>query len=239
MHNWETQAFDPGKRRNRWIMKKFFTYVLLIIIGIAVGLGLSLAAFSMTGDTLFNRVLGISSKPEMVSVSTGPANVGLMEYAYDILGYIKAEDYNALSQAVHPEYGVVFSPYATINLSSNKRFTAVQVGGFSEDKNKYVWGKYDGIGDPIELTPSEYFKMFVFERDFTLAPEIGVNTIIKTGNSLENIKETFPNACFIDFHIPGTDPDAAGLDWSSLRLGFEEYKGELKLTVILHSQWTI
>ena len=100
-------------------------------------------------------------------------------------------------------------------------------------------GCNDGSGDPIEMTPAEYFKKFVFDRDYTLSPEIGVDAIVKSGNSLENITEVFPNIRFVDFHIPGTDPSAGGLDWSSLRLGFEKYEGELKLTVIVHSQWTI
>jgi hypothetical protein len=63
--------------------------------------------------------------------------------------------------------------------------------------------------------------------------------IVMSGNSLENIKEVFPNARFVDFHIPGTDQESGGLDWSSIRLGFEHDEGELKLTVILHSEWTI
>ena len=220
-------------------MRKFITYMLLVFIGIAVGLAASLAAYYVTGNTLYDSILGTRTKPATVCIDSGVANAELTEYAYEILGYIKADDYGALSQAIHPEYGVVFSPYATITLTSNKRFTAMQVGGFSEDENQYVWGKYDGKGDPIELTPSEYFKTFVFDKDYTLASVIGVDTIVKSGNSLENIQEVFPNARFIDFHIPGTDPDSGGLDWSSLRFGFEEYMGELKLTVILHSEWTI
>lgn len=213
--------------------------MLLLVIGIAVGLAASLAVYYVSGHTIFDSILGISAKPETVLVDTGVENAELTEFAFDILGYIKAGDYDALSQVVHPEYGVVFSPYATINLASNKRFTASQVGFFLEDKNKYVWGKYDGNGEPIELTPLEYFDAFVFDKDYTLASEIGVNKVIRSGNSLENIKEVFPNVRFVDFHLAGTDQESGGLDWGSLRLGFEEFKGELRLTVILHSEWTV
>jgi hypothetical protein len=213
--------------------------MLLIFIGAAAGLAASLAVYYVAGNEFYDSILGTGAKTETVSVNSGAANAELTEYAFEILGYIKSEDYDALSQVVHPEYGLVFSPYATVNLASNKRFTASQIEDFSEDKNKYVWGKYDGNGEPIELTPAEYSETFVFDKDYTLASEIGVDAIIKSGNSLENIKEVFPNARFIDFHIPGTDQDSGGLDWSSLRLGFEEYKGELKLTVIIHSEWTV
>lgn len=220
-------------------LRKFFTYILLLIIGIAVGLASSLAVYYVSGHTVFDSVLGIGAKPETVFFDTGVGNAELTEFAFDILGYIKAGDYGALSKVVHPEYGVVFSPYATINLASNKRFTASQVSAFSEDKNRYVWGKYDGNGEPIELTPLEYFEAFVYDKDYTLASEIGIDKVIRSGNSLENIKEVFPNVRFVDFHLAGTDQESGGLDWSSLRLGFEEYKGELRLTVILHSEWTV
>lgn len=110
---------------------------------------------------------------------------------------------------------------------------------FASDKNRYMWGKYDGSGNPIELTPYEYFKAFVYDKDYLSASEIGVNTVVKSGNSLENIQEIFPDARFIDFYSPGADPGAGGLDWSSLRLVFEEYHGKLMLTVILHSECTV
>jgi hypothetical protein len=221
------------------LLKKFFTYMLFVIIGFIVGIAAALAAFYVQGDVIFKNILGNHTKINTVSISADAASAELTAYSFEILEYIKADNYDALSQVVHPEYGVVFSPYATINLTSNKCFTASQVAGFSKDQNQYVWGKYDGKGDPIELTPVEYFKAFVFDKDFTLASEIGVDTIIKSGNSLENIKEIFPDARFVDFHFPGTDQDSGGLDWRSVRLCFEEYKGELKLTAIIHSEWTI
>jgi hypothetical protein len=213
--------------------------MLFVIIGIAIGLAISLTVYYVSGNSLFAHLLGSRAKPEPISISSDASNAELTNYAFEILGYIKAGDYQALSRGVHPEYGVIFSPYATINLASNKCFTASQVNGFSEDKNKYVWGIYDGNGEPIELTPIEYFETFAFDKDYTLAPEIGVDMIVMSGNSLENIKVVFPNARFVDFHIPGADQESGGLDWSSIRLGFEDDEGELKLTVILHSEWTI
>lgn len=220
-------------------MKKVLTVLLLIVLGIAIGLSASLASYYFTGDRIFYSILGTRVRTEAISIGTDASNAELTDYAYTILGYLKDGDYELLKEQVHPEYGLCFSPYATINLTSNKVFTAATVGGFSQDHNKYLWGKYDGTGDPIELTPAEYFKAFVFDKDYTQASEIGVDAIIESGNSLENIKEEFPDIRFVDFHIPGTDDDAGGLDWSSLRLGFEEYQGTLKLTLILHSEWTV
>lgn len=228
-----------NRRKAGEFLKKFIKYVLLIIVGIAVGMSAALVAFYISGDKLFETVLGSRLDTEKMSISDDASSAELTEYAFKILELIKSGNYSALSKIVHPEYGVVFSPYATINLTSNKRFSAMQVENFINDKNQYMWGKYDGNGNPIELTPDEYFKTFIYDKDYLQSSEVGVDTIVKSGNSLENIKEIFPDARFVDFYIPGTDPDTGGLDWSSLRLGFEEYHGTLRLTVILHSEWTV
>jgi hypothetical protein len=221
-------------------LKKLITYLLLLFMGIILGTAASIAVYYFTGDQVFKDVLGIKSfGNEAMADDSEITNAELTAYAYQVMGYIRDQDFKSLSEAVNPEFGVVFSPYATINLSSNKVFMPSQIAGFGNDENVYVWGKYDGKGDPIELTPAEYFKAFVYDKDYMEASEIGVDYIVQTGNALENIKEAFPDVRFVDFYFPGTDTNAQGLDWSSLRLGFEEYNGALKLTVILHSEWTI
>ena len=232
------RMLGDGTNESGWFMRKFLKCALFLVAGIAVGLAASLAVYHFSGEMLFEKTVG-RSDGAAAAAPADAVNDELIAYAYRILGDIREGDYAALSKAVHPEYGVVFSPYATISLSTDKCFTVSQVAAFGQDDNKYVWGKYDGSGNPIELTVPEYFKAFVFNKDYTLAPEIGIDAIVKSGNSLENITEVFPDVRFVDFYMPGTDSASGGLDWSSLRLGFEEYRGELKLTVVVHSQWTI
>ena len=221
------------------LLKKFWISLLLIVIGLAIGASAIFAVFYFGGDDIYIKLIGTQTKDGQEKVGLTASNAELTSYAFEILGYIKTEDYEALSEVVHPEYGVVFSPYATISLNSNKCFTAKEVAGFLKDDNNYVWGKYDGSDDPIELTPSAYFKEFVFDKDFTQTPEIGIDTIIMSGNSLENFAEVFPDARFVEFHFPASDTQPDTLDWTSLRLGFEEYDGQLMLTVIVHSEWTV
>jgi hypothetical protein len=202
---------------------------------VIAGIGLSLAAFAMGWLPIPK---GKGEKLLTSDVNTCVSNAKLVELAYNVLEEIKEGDYKELAKYVHPEYGVVFSPYATINLVTNKCFTAAQVENFPQDGNKYVWGLFDGSGEPIEMTPVEYFARFVMDKDFTQAEQLGIDKIIRSGNALENIDEVFPNARYVDFHFEGS-PENTGLDWGSLRLGFEDYKGELRLTIILHSEWTI
>lgn len=207
-------------------------------VGFVLGGAALLAALYATGGVPLEKLPGFE-RALFLDEDARAQNSYLVEKAYDTLKAIKDGDYAALAGTVHPEYGVVFSPYATISLSSNKCFTKSQVANFAADANTYVWGVYDGSGDPIELTPAEYFARFVHNKEFARAPLIGVNYIVKSGNALENITEVFPGVRFVDFYLPGDDKSADGHDWNSLRLGFEEYAGALRLTVILHSEWTV
>lgn len=97
----------------------------------------------------------------------------------------------------------------------------------------------DGLGSLIELTPAEYFSTYVFNTDYTQAPEIGVDRILQSGNALENLTEAYPGCRFVEFHFPGLDPANAGLDWCSLKLVFSPSDSCWQLVGIIHSQWTI
>ena len=167
------------------------------------------------------------------------ANAELTSLAYTVLGYINDEDYLSLSRVAHPELGIVFSPYATIALTTNKCFMPDQIAAFSTDTTLYVWGVYNGSGEPIKSTPGEYFDEFIFARDYAGSSIIGVNKIVRSGNALENITDVFPDIEFVDFHISNGERDSNGdYDWVSLRFGFEVYEGSLRLTLIQHSCWT-
>jgi len=167
-------------------------------------------------------------------------NAELSAFAYKILDYIKAGDYNALSHVVHPEHGIMFSPQATVDKSTNKHFSSDEIAAFGTDMDIYVWGVYGASGEPIEMTPAEYFDRYVFFKDYTCAPYIGINRVIRSGNALENIMEVFPDMQFVEFNIPGSEQDpAADFNWCTLRLGFEEHAGSLWLTAIIHSEWSV
>ena len=216
------------------MLKKPLHRVFIVLLALVTGVLISSALYAVTGFSLF----GDPSDNHLIASDS--SNAELVDMAYDVVELIKQNDFNTLSRYVHPEYGVVFSPSATISLSTNRRFDAEQVAAFAADRNPYSWGVQDGSGEPIMMTPAEYISEFVYPMDFSSAPVMGVNYIVRKGNALENITEVFTDVQFVDFHFPGTDSDPMnGHSWSTLRLGFEEHDGRLRLTVIVRSVWTV
>lgn len=156
-----------------------------------------------------------------------------------VIKAISEKDMKTLAEFVHPEKGVRFTPYTYVSPEQDMVFYRSQIKNFFEDDQTYTWGIYDGIGEEIVLTPAEYYDMFIYTSDFMNAEEIGYNTVLSTGNMLENQFEVYENPIIVEYYFSGFNPEYEGMDWQSLRLVFEEYKGQWLLTGIIHNQWTI
>jgi hypothetical protein len=214
--------------------------VLTAIVCLLIGTGIGYLLFLNTGKSS----LDLSETPTP-SASASPDRAASAEDT-DIVGaackaaeLIKAGSYAKLAEMVHPEDGVYFSPYSDIDLKTDMHFTAEQTSKFSTDGTSYMWGYTDGEGAPINLTPKQFFEKYVFDEDYTNSPVIGRNYIVKSGNSIENVKDVFPDCEFVEFHFPGFDSQYEGMDWRTLRLVFKEYEGTYKIVAIVHDQWTI
>lgn len=157
------------------------------------------------------------------------------ETANQTINALKNQDFETLADLIHPEKGVRFSPYATVNTKTDVVMKPFEL---LENKSRN-WGSYDGSGLFITMIMSQYFEEFVYSADFVNAPKIKKNEIIGSGNSLNNLKKVYSDADFIEYHFPGFDPEYEGMDWKSLRLVFELYNNEYKLIGIIHDQWTI
>ncbi len=158
--------------------------------------------------------------------------------AGEAVNALRNRDMTKLSELIHPDKGVRFSAYSHAT-EKDMTFSASQIADIFNSQQKYFWGSYDGSGDPIELTFEEYFKKFVYDRDFAGAPQVGYNKILGTGNTLVNINEFYPGCNFVEYHFPGFDPQYSGMDWVSLRFVLENKSGTWYLVGILHDQWTI
>lgn len=163
----------------------------------------------------------------------------IKETADKVIGAISGKNAEVLSEYAHPGKGVRFTPYTTVSVEKDVVFDKERLKTFFKDQKDYLWGHYDGTGENISLSPAEYYEKFIYSEDFANAKEIGYNKVLSSGNMLENQFEVYDNAIIVEYYFPGFNPDYAGMDWKSLRLVFQQYGDEWKLTGIIHNQWTI
>lgn len=161
------------------------------------------------------------------------------EITEELIQAIKNRDGEKIAEFVHPVKGVRFTPYTYVSPEGDVVFSREEMKNFFADTDLYLWGYYDGIGSEIQLTPAEYYEEFIYSADFINAPEVGYNKVLSSGNMLENQFDVYDNPIIVEYYFPGFNPEYDGMDWRSLRLVFEEYEGNWKLTGIIHNQWTI
>lgn len=166
-------------------------------------------------------------------------NTLLLERAGQVLEALKAQDYTALAQLVHPQRGVTLTPYSTVDPARDNVLTPSGVAGLTASQEVSIWGLYDGSGNPIRCTGAEYFNRYVFNADYTRAPRVGIDTVLISGNALENVAAAYPDGRFVEYHFPGIDPNLEGFDWCSLKLVFEVWDNDWYLVGLIHGEWTI
>ena len=222
--------------------------VLALLLGTLAGLLLNvsrlggqglLASGAPAATPAANAALQIS--PGMAADSDAESNLPLLDAASQVLTALKEGNIQSLAALIDPERGVTFTPYSTVDPHSDLTFTPDQLSQATVNGTRYVWGYTQGKGDAITMTLPEYLGAYVFDADYTQAPIIGVDHVIASGNSLENVVDAYPEDRFVEFYFPGQDPASGGLDWSALKLVFSdpEHAGDHRLVGVIHSEWTI
>ncbi len=168
-----------------------------------------------------------------------PLPNNLLSMVIDIMDSIKNKDMNRLSSYISPTLKLRFSPYDYIDIENSQVFTLEEVKDLQSGTELYLWGHYDGSGEPIELSFNDYYKRFIYDEDFANPQIIGNDTAIGKGNTVDNIKDVYPNSHFVEFHFTGFDPQYGGADWRSLKLVFEQENRKWYLVAIVHGEWTI
>lgn len=168
----------------------------------------------------------------------GTINEAATARAAAIIHAIKTQNYAALSAYAHPQKGVRFSPYAYVR-EEHVVLTLAQISSLGSDTTVYLWGQFDGLGTPIELSFADYYLAFIYDVDFFRPHSIGFNSFIGYSNTINNIPEIYPDATTVEYHFPGFEPIYDGMDWRSLRLMLEEQDGVWYLVGVVHSEWTI
>ena len=163
----------------------------------------------------------------------------IIRIAFDVVQTLKRKDMERLAQFAHPDKGVRFSSSSSIDLIKDLRFSPNEVRSLLQDTTALIWGTADGTGDPIRLSFNSYYKRYVYDTDFANADSIATNRFISESNTVNNLKESYPDAVILEYYRKGTNPSYAGMDWSSLYLVLERISARWYLTGIAHNRWTI
>lgn len=213
-----------------------------LVLGSMVGLSLSSSANSAAASASIPAI-SYTQNTYASSIPTEPPldtsdNTLLLERASQVLEALKEQDYSALALLVHPQYGITMTPYSTVDHSCDTVLSQEQVTRLADDDLLYTWGRSVGSGAPIRCTAEDYFARFVFNTDYTEAPQVGIDTVLISGNALENVADAYPDGRFVEYHFPGIDPSLEGFDWCSLKLVFEVWNNDWYLVGIIHGEWT-
>ncbi len=169
-----------------------------------------------------------------------PASVQsiVMKKAYLVLNALSKQDMDKVSRYVHPQKGVLLSPFGTVDKNRAQVLMPSQVKELFQVPNQkqLEWGTDDGKGDPIRLTPQAYFKKYVYDVEFSETELVTYDGIYKETNRIHNIEEVFPNSHYVEFFVPGSE-EYEGMDWKSLKLVFSEHNNDYYLIGIVHDQW--
>lgn len=163
--------------------------------------------------------------------------VALKKTNDELIQALKVEYYDIFANYIHPQKGVRFSMYAFGNKNEDKHFTKADFEKYQHSKTIFTWGSRDGSGEIYKSTLDLYLKDWVFKKDFTKS-EYSFNQFQSGGNSLNNLKETYPNTYFTENYIPGSEKNG-GMDWNALRFVFEEFDGKYYVVAVINDEWTI
>lgn len=197
---------------------------------------LMIVASTAVGATVFQ-----DSNAEITTHTLSPAKARrvIASRAKQVILAIKRRDMTRLSTFIHPNRGVRFTPYNYVSLKDDLIFRRGDIKGLMSSKEKYVWGNYEGSGDPIRLTFTSYYKRFIYDHDFASMPGVSYDTF-NTRGSADNPWEFYPGAIIVGYYFPGIEgPRGGAMDWKGLRLVFQPKGKTWYLVGILHDEWLI
>ena len=161
----------------------------------------------------------------------------LLTLANSILPMIKEKDYSSLTAFIHPQLGLTFTPYSTVS-PTDLSFQWTELLAASEAETELCWGGWDGSGEDLLLSFDAYWDRFVWNYDYTNADSILLNEIGITGNAIENVFKAYDNCMIAEYDVNSALGYNDGTDWSTLKLVFLPFDGELYLAGIIHGEWT-
>lgn len=181
-----------------------------------------------------------SAVPSATAAGTRtPADQGTLKArAAEVVAALRDKDFAKLSMLAHPDQGIRFSPYAFVDVQKHVRLDRATIARGFTNPQRYLWGHTDGRGAPMDWTFEEFYTRQLWDRDYSKATMIAIDTRQQSGNSLDNSARAYPKAHVVEYHLPSTDPNTT-LDWGSLRIVLEDKGGTWYVVGLIHDEWTI
>lgn len=151
-----------------------------------------------------------------------------------ILSAWKNKDSASLASFVDPEQGVRFTTSTTVSGDNDLIFAADEFSDFFQGTDKFTWGISDGKGEAIELTPSEYYAKYIWDKDYSTPTQTAVDKYIGVNTKENNWKNVYSDAKLLTYYLKGKTQN----DWSSLSLVLRLQNNTYYLVGVIHSQWT-
>lgn len=177
-----------------------------------------------------------SEKKEIIEYKQDSEEKTIINLNNEIVDVLKNKDFAKLSKYIHPEKGIHFSMYSFVS-DKDKSFSKADFEKYVDSDEKFTFGHKDGSGAIYIVSLKDYFKDWVLKKDFSKA-KINYNIFEGKGNSLNNIKEKYPNAVTVENYQAGT-VEYSYMDWNSLILVFEKIDDQYYLVSIANNQWTV
>lgn len=211
------------------------------LLACSLALPILLLTACSSGDAdeaeLFTTPFALSDQPPGSGLSD---SVPVLHVADSVVLAIADRDWPALAALAHPQHGVRFSPYGHVDTTVTQRLTASQIAVLGSDATERRWGTADGTGDPLTFTFDEYYRRFLYDKNFTEGRRGDPGELIVTGNSLINMDDVFtwPGTSFVEYHVEGTE-QYGGMDWGSLRIVLTREGGRWYVTGLVNDRWTV
>lgn len=177
------------------------------------------------------------NKQEVVVPIKKPSEVDLMnEVSLKALVALNNKDYTTFASLFHPKDGVRFSSYGHVN-TTDKQLLSKDFLEKINQKTKLNWGVYDGSGEPMIMDIESYLEGYASNKDFINIAQKSLNKTLTSGNSIDNIKESYPNLQYIEYYNKGSIEND-GMNWSALTFVFKKYNDAYFIVGFIENQWT-
>ena len=183
-----------------------------------------------------NRAIIPQAKPETSDGNGTSTEKTVINLNREIISVLKNGDHKKLSSSIHPEKGIRFSMYSFIS-AKDKTFSKLEFEKYIDSDTKFTFGEKDGSGAVFTVSLNDYLEDWIFKKDFNKA-KINYQSFEGKGNTLNNIKEKYPDAITVENYLAGT-VEYSYMDWNSLILIFEKSGDQYFLVGIANNQWTV